>query len=392
MGIHLSIGPRSWVRASLLLACLSSVSPAGAQSQRDSVSYGPPTSQQLSTEALAFGPVADSNNPFGNITFDKRWLEGPLPGAANQAPSWDSSSALGYAGSPKTGSSANGPTSLPAESGVNYTLSPFAGYFNAGSGLGSQAVGGGTGSVAFPIGHSFGLFTEGTAGSIGGYGFYQGGTNLYWRDPSLGLVGATGQVGHLNTSFGDANFASGGANFEGYFGRFTPFATAGAFGVQSLKAAGYGTIGTAYYPTDNLQLALSGIDYGGSSGVQGGIEYLLPEKVQGIATTVSVDGFLGNHGMSGAMARFTLLFGPKTANNKTLIERRRQDDPISDNQMNDPLLFHSDAYFQRKYGGPAAAPGQCLKTGQACSASSQCCVGGCSLGECVPPIGNSGIP
>src|ERR1039458_8505587 len=73
MGIHVSIGPRSWVRASLLLACLSSVSPAGAQSQLDSVSYGPPTSQQLSTEALAFGPVADSNNPFGNITFDERW-------------------------------------------------------------------------------------------------------------------------------------------------------------------------------------------------------------------------------------------------------------------------------------------------------------------------------
>jgi hypothetical protein len=391
MGVHVSIGPRSWVRASLLLACLSSVSPAGAQSQRDSVSYGPPTSQQLSTEALAFGPVADSNNPFGKITFDERWLEspGPSPGAANQAPSWDSSSALGYAGSPKTGSFANGPTSLPAESGVNYTLSPFAGYFNLGSGLGSQAIGGSTGSVAFPIGHSFGLFTEGTAGSIGGYGFYQGGTNLYWRDPSLGLVGATGQIGHFNTSFGDANFASGGANFEGYFGRFTPFATVGVIGVQSLKAAGYGTIGAAYYPTDNLQLALSGIDYGGSSGVQGGIEYLLPLKVQGMATTVSVDGFAGNHGMSGAMARLTLLFGPKTANNKTLIERRRQDDPITDSSggMSNGFAVGQLIGDYYRHGDRISGRTQaCFKAGAFCTDSSQCCEGGCSEGECVPPL------
>jgi hypothetical protein len=308
-----------------------------------------------------------------------------LPGAANQAPSWDSSSALGYAGSPKTGSFANGPTSLPAESGVNYTLSPFAGYFNLGSGLGSQAVGGSTGSVAFPIGHSFGLLTEGTAGSIGGYGFYQGGTNLYWRDPSLGLVGATGQVGHFNTSFGDANFASGGANFEGYFDRFTPFATAGAFGVQSLKAAGYGTIGTAYYPTDNLQLALSGIDYGGTSGVQGGIEYLLPEKVQGIATTVSVDGFAGNHGTSGVMARIKLLFGPNVANNKTLIERRRQDDPVSGAEGTGmgTLLVEFDEITSKQgrtnIGAPVPA---CIPSGNACVAGRACCSGYCVMGSC----------
>jgi len=343
----------------------------------------------LSTDALAFGPVADSNNPFGNLPFDERWLEslGPLPGAANHAPSWDSSSALGYAGSPKTGSFANGPTSLPAESGVNYTLSPFAGYLNLGSGLGSQAIGGSTGSVAFPIGHSFGLLTEGTVGSIGGYGFYQGGTNLYWRDPSLGLVGATGQAGHINTSGGNANFAFGGANFEGYFDRFTPFATAGAFGVQDLKSAGYGTIGTAYYPTDNLQLALSGFDYGGSSGVQGGIEYLLPEKVQGVATTVSVDGFAGNHGTSGVMARMTLLFGPKPANNKTLIERRRQDDPMtaSANQglaggIQDGILYGKILEHRAGVGDTAV----CVPNFNACTTNGACCSGFCVLGECSP--------
>jgi hypothetical protein len=132
---------------------------------------------------------------------------------------------------------------------------------NLGSHSGNQTTGGTSGSVAFPIGHSFGLLTEGTAGSIGGNGIYDVGSTLYWRDPVRGLVGGTAEIGHLE-SFGGANFASGGANFEGYFARITPFATAGAFGVQGSATRGYGTIGTAIYPTDNLQLALGGSHYG----------------------------------------------------------------------------------------------------------------------------------
>ena len=217
-------------------------------------------------------------------------------------------------------------TGLPAELGVNYTLSPWGGYLNLGSGTGSQAIGGTSGSVAFPIGQSFGLLTQGTAGSIGGNGIYDVGSTLYWRDPARGLAGGTAEIGHFE-SFGGANFASGGANLEAYFARFTPFATAGAFGVQDLATKGYGTVGTAFYPTDNLQLALGGYDYGGLSGVRGGVEYLLPKEATTVATTVSVDGFVGNHGTSGVMAKFKFLFGPTPANNKTLIERRRQDDP-----------------------------------------------------------------
>jgi hypothetical protein len=219
-------------------------------------------------------------------------------------------------------------TGLPAESGVNYTLSPWGGYLNLGSGIGSQAVGGTSGSVAFPIGQSFGLLTQGATGSIGGNGIYDVGSILYWRAPALGLAGGTAQIGHFD-SFGGANFASGGANFEDYLGRFTPFATVGAFGAQRVATKGYGTVGLAYYPTDNLQLALSGFDAGGFSGVQGSAEYLLPQRINGVATTVSADGFVANHGSSGAMARLKFLFGPTPANNKTLIERRREDDPLT---------------------------------------------------------------
>jgi hypothetical protein len=381
------------VAAAALAACLLTVSSAGAQNQPDSsLSAGtavPPLAFSQPDPAFAPGLAVDNGNAFvnmpsANMPFDGRWLDnlGPLP---SQASSWDSSAALGYAHAPATGSFAL-PTSLPAESGVNYTLSPFSGYLNLGSGTGSQAAGGTSGSIAFPIGHSFGLLTDFTAASIGGYGFYQGGSNLYWRDPGLGLIGATGQVGHFG-NFGGATFGSGGANFEGYFGRWTPFATVGAFGAQGLATAGYGTIGAAYYPTDNLQFALSGYDYGGFSGVQGGVEYLLPKPSgTAVATTVSVDGFVGNHGTSGAMARLKFLLGPKPDNNKTLIERRRQDDPVTMADAvsrflgSDMGIDYTHGYDYKPPKPIINFPPACFPSNHVCSANSQCCSHAC--GSC----------
>ncbi|HEX3936810.1 MAG TPA: tail fiber domain-containing protein [Xanthobacteraceae bacterium] len=292
----------------------------------------------ISARALCTGISAClcllSAQAFSQSVVDQRWP------ATTDSSDW----ALAYAKPAQTPDPFSGlafkppATGLPAESGVNYSLSPFAGYLNLGSGSGGQSIGGTSGSIAFPLGQSFGLLTQGSVGSIGGNGFYQGGANLYWRDPSVGLIGATGQAGHYG-SFGGANFASGGANFESYSGRFTPFATVGAFHVQTLSTKGFGTIGTAYYPIDNLQLKLSGYDFGGISGVRGGVEYLLPQRINGVATTIGANGFVGNHGMSGAMGRISFLFGPTPSNNKTLVERRRQDDPLSDAEEEDAENF-----------------------------------------------------
>jgi len=329
-----SVGADAQIKTTDLADLGNNGSSVGAQSQFDPSSWvGLPSLGNFSSSSSETGTAAHSTDPFATLKFlsPSSRTAIPLSGTPSQNSHLSGSTALGYASSPSIGSFAHGPTSLPAESGINYMLSPFAGYLKPGSGLGSQAVGGGSMSVAFPIGHSFGLLTDFTAASIGGSGLYTGGTNLYWRDPGLGLVGGDVHGGHF-AGFGGANFASGGANFEGYYGRFTPFATVGAFGVSSLATRGYGTLGTAYYPTDNLQLDLGIYDYGGRSGVQGGVECLLPKQITAVATTVSVSGFVGNHGTSGAMARLKFLLGPTPANNKTLIERRRQDDPRADAQ------------------------------------------------------------
>jgi hypothetical protein len=245
-------------------ACLFGFTSAGMQSQVGS-SFGYAGalaySESRTDSTVARGPAAHTNNLSGNMTFVRRWSESfvPLPsGAASNTSSLDSSldssSALGYASAPTTTSVLQGPTGLPAKSGISYTLSPYAGYINPGSAAGSLTVGDTSGSIAFPVGHSFGLMADYTAAPVGGYGFYQGGTNLYRRDPDFDLIGRGAHIGHFG-DLGGANFASSGAAFEGYIGCFTPFAIAGALGAQGLVTRRYGTIGTAYYPTDNLQFA-----------------------------------------------------------------------------------------------------------------------------------------
>jgi hypothetical protein len=273
---------------------------------------------------------------------------------------------------------------LPAESGVNFTLAPFAGYTNAGSGNSAQEFTGSSGSIAFPIGHSFGLWTDFTAASLGGNDLYDFTSNFYWRAPNSGLIGALGNVGELTGSNG-FKYDMGAANAEGYFGRATLFAVGGAFHIQGLRTDGLGMIGAAYYPTDNLQFTLSGYDFGGISGAQAGVEYLLPKPAASpLAMTIGADGYVGNHGTSGAMARLRFLTGANGPNNKTLIERSREDDPISDGMLKAMLDENFQSKDDQEAHGLSFRPqgGICLPIHSSCSHNSQCCNGVCSANQC----------
>ena len=261
---------------------------------------------------------------------------------------------------------------LPAESGVNLTLAPFAGYMKPGSGTSSQEFSGSSGSIAFPIGQAFGLYTNFTAASLGSNGVYNVGTNFYWRDPSAGLIGALGDIGELTGSNG-FHYALGGADAEGYYGRVTLFAGTGAFGLQGQSTDGFGMIGAGYYPTDNLQLSLGGYDFGGISGAQAGVEYLLPKPASStVAITVGADGYVGNHGTSGAMARLQFLTGFDGHNNKTLIERRREDDPMTTDALLQAGVDEAVAKKLLENKVPQEV-GVCRAASSPCTSTSQCC-------------------
>jgi hypothetical protein len=271
---------------------------------------------------------------------------------------------------------------LPAESGVNVTLAPFSGYVNLGSGTSGQSFSGSSASLAFPVGHSFGLYTNFTAAALGTNGVYDVNSNFYWRSPSTGLLGAIADYGEFTGTNG-FKYGMGGANAEGYFGRVTLYAVGGAFGIQGLSTDGLGTIGAAYYPTDNLQLSLGGYDFGGISGAQAGMEYLLPKPPGStVAVTVGADGYVGNHGTAGAMARLRFLSGLDGPNNKTLIERRREDDGVSSmavGQIQALMMGQTKGEEEDAKEFKEQNNGMCLPTGMSCSHNFQCCSGACNL-------------
>jgi hypothetical protein len=273
-----------------------------------------------------------SSLAFSQSAVEQRW---PAP---DDSGVW--ATALSYAKpqqspDPFGGKSFTAAPSLPAESGVNYTLTPIGGYLNPGSGAGSRGLAGVGGTVALPVGHSFGLLSGFDGGSWGGSGFYSGGSMLYWRDPNVGLVGLSGAGGHVN-AFGDANFGSSALSAEGYWGRFTPFASGGVFGTNLTKTVGMVSGGLGYYPVDNLQLSVGGFDVGGLAGASAGIEYLLPQPIANVPTSIFANGFAGNHGASGAVAGLHFMIGP-VPKDKTLIRRRREDDPGFSGYYGGPL-------------------------------------------------------
>jgi hypothetical protein len=327
--------------------------------------------------AASFGLCVMSTLAFAQNAVDQRW-------PADDAPAWS----LAYAPQKQIQDPFAGkglkqpPAGLPAESGVNYSLTPFGGYVNFGSGTHDQSIGGSTATVAFPIGHSFGLLSDFTAASLSNGSFYSGGTNLYWRDPASGMVRADIHGGHFSDLGVSANFVSGGLKTEGYFGQFTPFVSGGAFGVQTLKTAGYASGGVAYYPIDNLRLSLSGFDYGGFVGLSGGVQYLLPKSVaswNGVSTAVSVNGMAGNHGVSGVRGGLVFRFGQPS--DKPLIRRDREDDYSDDQNVNGPLVN-----ILRAIAGPS---GLTVPQGRTCNDGenpADGCI--CPPGDIFGPPGN----
>lgn len=256
----------------MLSACSFGVTSAGVQCQVDTTldnGGALACSQTLTDLTVTRGPSVGTNHPFRNLTFESRWSESldPLPsGTASNTSSVDRSSALGSVSAPNATSVWGERASVPAELGINYALSPNAGEIDHGSGVGNVTVGGTGGSIAFLVGYSFGLMADFITASVDGREFDQGGKNLYSRDLGLGLQGGGAHLGQFR-NFGGANFAYSGATLDTYVGRFTPFETVGAFGAQGLLKRENRNIGPAYYPADNLQLAVSTQDDGGFNGV-----------------------------------------------------------------------------------------------------------------------------
>jgi hypothetical protein len=222
----------------------------------------------------------------------------------------------------------------PAVSAPNGKLGAFGGVIGD-----DDTAYGAFGAFSVPLGHPFGLQVDGMVGSADDDLFYGVAGHLFWRDPSVGLLGfyasyakwdssttavleATPDgpipLGSVQETIG-AEVGKVGLEGEAYLGRLSlEGMVAYQFGDEE-GIAGKGTV--AFYPTDDLRFDISVIHLKGpgfSGGV--GIEWA-PPAAGGLA--LFADASIDEDDDVRAFGGATFYFGPE----KSLIQRHREDDP-----------------------------------------------------------------
>jgi hypothetical protein len=208
----------------------------------------------------------------------------------------------------------------PAVSAVNAKASLEGGEMNA------HPTGVAEGSLAFPLGYSFGGQVDAAGGDNNGQGLWGIAGQGFWRDPGIGLLGATA----LHSDRGISSTLSKGVyvnRFGGegaaYLGQFTPEAGVG-YQNGNAKSGGFAVLDLGWYPLDDLRLT-GGVDINPSRthALLGGEYQLGLAALPGLA--VFVESGISGHRDSYALTGFRIYFGPA----KTLIRRHREDDPES---------------------------------------------------------------
>jgi hypothetical protein len=220
----------------------------------------------------------------------------------------------------------------PAVSAPNGKLGAFGGVI-----ADDEAAYGAFGAFAIPLGNSFGLQIDGMVGNADDDLFYGVAGHLFWRDPTVGLLGFyasyaewdssqtvaadTGPSGAIQEITG-GEVGKVGLEGEAYLGRVTlEGMIAYQFGDEE-GVAGKGTF--AFYPTDDLRfdVSVSHLEGPGFSGGVG-VEWA-PPQAMGLA--FFADASIDEDEDVRAFGGVTMYFGQQ----KSLIQRHREDDPDVD--------------------------------------------------------------
>ena len=212
----------------------------------------------------------------------------------------------------------------PAVSGLNTRLGMAGGVIDD-TGLLSM-----TGSVTVPLGYRGGLQLDGATGFTNHEVFGGGALQAFWRDPSIGLIGAYGSYS-FSQSFvrspiggpaGMLSVAHAGMIGELYLGPVSIEGLAGWEG-GSLRDRFFDMVDVAVYPDDDLRLSAGHRYLGGDHSYVFGGEYQLPLASRaGVALFARAE--FGAFGGDSFLLGARLYLGPRP---KSLIARHREDDP-----------------------------------------------------------------
>ena len=227
---------------------------------------------------------------------------------------------------------------MPAVDGINGKLDAYGG----GAGH-SNGFSGTSGSLSVPLAHQWGLQLDAGVGGNKGIASEGGGGHLFWRDPSIGLIGAYGSYSHWEADGGidllgsdhvGVNTARVAAEGEYYVSRWNLSAVAGMEMVDvnstllrfSVPDRFFDSARASYYLTDNFDIHVGHAYTFGTHSMTLGSEYGLALG-EGRTAALFTEGLIGERGNNAIFGGLRIYFGQR---DKTLMERHRQDDPPGD--------------------------------------------------------------
>lgn len=210
---------------------------------------------------------------------------------------------------------------LPAVSSPNGKWEFYPGMMSPG-GMAFRAAG----SLTVPLGQRFGAQADVMATTVGGDMIFGAAGHLFTRDPSQYLLGVTPAV----VISEDARMGVLGLEAELYADRVSVEAWGGLAAVDYVNPADpdevgfFGMVDFAYYPLDDLRLAIGARTVLGDTSLHLGGEYLLSDM--GMPVSLAGDALFHTTGEYSVMFGVKGYLGP-TGEQKSLIDRHRQDDP-----------------------------------------------------------------
>lgn len=203
--------------------------------------------------------------------------------------------------------------SLPAVSGLNGAVD-----IRGGAAKGN-VVGLIAGKVSAPILHDYGVQLDAALGDVGGNAVKGVGAHAFYRDPKTGLAGGTYSRGWYANNY----YNRFGAEGEYYQGNLTYGARAG-YQNGTIHHGEYTNLDLTWYMNDNLAITPGFRNTAGQAWGRIGTEWQ-PQSITSVpGLTVFASTGAGNHGYAFGLVGARFYFG----NDKTLIRRHREDDPM----------------------------------------------------------------
>ncbi len=183
-----------------------------------------------------------------------------------------------------------------------------------------------SGSVTMPLGERFGFQLDGVVGSNNSDDVAGIGGHLFWRDPSVALVGLTFGVADIDrgSAATDQKLRQIGAELEYYIDDFTVYASLGRQTGDNVLEGTYGSLGLGWYATENLALSLDfssnpDTDFISTLGVEWQPAFNAANNV-----SIFADASVGSDDFESFGVGFRMYFG---GSGTTLAGRHRFDDP-----------------------------------------------------------------